>query len=61
MQEFKNSNNFRYDHGSGGGSGSGPGYGGGSSGSGFNGNLGGHNGKDMVLPTTQLLWVALVT
>ena len=38
MQEFKNSNNFRYDHESGGGSGSGPGYGGGSSGSGFNGN-----------------------
>ena len=46
MQEFKNSNAFRYDHGSGGGSGSGPGYGGGNSGSGFNGNPGGHNGQN---------------
>ena len=46
MQEFKNSNNFRYDHGSGGGSGFGPGYGGGSSSSGFNGNPGGHNGQN---------------
>ena len=46
MQEFKNSNNFWYDHESGGGSGSGPCYGGGSSGSGFNGNPGGHNGQN---------------
>src|SRR3954470_20347662 len=46
MQEFKNSNAFRYDHGSGGGSGSGPGYGGGNSGSGFNGNPGGHNNQN---------------
>lgn len=46
MQEFKNSNAFRYDHSSGGGSGSGPGYGGGNSGSGFNGNPGGHNNQN---------------
>ena len=46
MQEFKNSNNFWYDHESGGGSGSGSGYGGGSSGLGFNGNPGGHNGQN---------------
>ena len=46
MQEFKNSNNFWYDHESGGGSGSGPGYGGGSSGSGFNGNPSGHNNQN---------------
>ena len=46
MQEFKNYNAFRYDHGSGGGSGSGPGYGGGNSGSGFNGNPGGHNNQN---------------
>ena len=46
MQEFKNSDSFRYDHGPGGGLGPGshgPGYGGGNSGSGFQGNQGGHN------------------
>src|SRR4051812_20990649 len=59
MQEFKNSNAFRYDHGSGGGSASGshgPGHDGGNSSSGFNNNQG-----DTTIKVTRAARVATIS